>query len=162
MSPPPYFLEDLIPGATFHTQTLTIDAVALRAFATQFDPQPFHLDSTAAATSVFGTLVASGWHTAALTMRLLVTGELQLAGGVVGLGVTDLRWPQAMLPGDTLSAVVEGLAVQPSASRPDRGTVQLRTTTSNQHGAPVLIMTSLQLVPRRSGQTPLGSQDGHA
>lgn len=72
MAPPPYFREDLIPGATFGTGTLTVDAAAITAFATQFDPQPFHLDPAAAAASVFGALVASGWHTAALTMRLLV------------------------------------------------------------------------------------------
>ena len=103
---------------------------------------------------MFGALVASGWHTAALTMRLLVTGELQLAGGLVGLGITDLRWPRAVLPGDTLSAVVEVLTVQPSARRPDRGTAQLRTTTVNQRGEAVLMMTSVQLVPRRTSEAP--------
>lgn len=161
MSPPPYFLEDLVPGSAFRTGTLTVDADAITAFATEFDPQPFHLDPAAAETSVFGALVASGWHTAALTMRLLVTGELQLAGGLVGLGISDLRWPRAVLPGDTLSAVVEVLAVQPSASRADRGTAQLRTTTSNQRGEPVLIMTSKQLVPRRNGGTPTESSDDY-
>lgn len=161
MSPPPYFLDDLVPGATFRTGTLTIDADAITAFAAQFDPQPFHLDPAAAEASVFGALVASGWHTAALTMRLLVNGELQLAGGLVGLGVTDLRWPRAVLPGDTLSAVVEVLTVLPSASRPDRGTALLRTTTSNQRGEPVLVMTSKQLVPRRNDGTPTEPTDGH-
>lgn len=161
MSPPPYFLEDLRPGATFRTGTVTVDAAAIAVFATQFDPQPFHLDPAAAEASVFGALVASGWHTAALTMRLLVTGELQLAGGLVGLGITDLRWPRAVRPGDVLSAIVEVLAVQPSASRPDRGTAQLRTTTANQRGEPVLIMTSTQLVPRRNGGTPMERPDGH-
>lgn len=84
MTPPPFFLEDLVPGAIFRTGTLTVDTAAITAFAAQFDPQPFHLDPVAAKTSVFGGLVASGWHTAALTMRLLVTSELQLAGGLVG------------------------------------------------------------------------------
>lgn len=160
MSLPPYFLEDLVPGATFRTGTVTVDADAITMFAAQFDPQPFHLDPAAAEASVFGALVASGWHTAALTMRLLVTGELQLAGGLVGLGISELRWPRAVLPGDTLSAVVEVLAVQPSASRADRGTADLRTTTSNQRGEPVLIMTSKQLVPRRNAGTSGEVSDG--
>ncbi|MCX7790034.1 MAG: MaoC family dehydratase [Chloroflexaceae bacterium] len=161
MTPPPFFLEDLVPGAIFRTGTLTVDTAAITAFAAQFDPQPFHLDPVAAKTSLFGGLVASGWHTAALTMRLLVTSELQLAGGLVGLGITDLRWPRAVFPGDTLSAVIEVLTVQFSASRPERGTVKLRTTTINQGGEPVLMMTSVQLVPRRTSGQPEENPEAH-
>src|SRR3954470_24794091 len=96
------YLEDLAVGQTYRSGNVTVDPARLKSFAAEFDPQPFHLDEQAAGASVFGGLVASGWHTAALTMRLLVEGDLKVAGGLVGAGVDELRWPRPVRPGDTL------------------------------------------------------------
>jgi hypothetical protein len=98
----PLYFEDLAVGQTFGTGTVTGEPEALKAFAAEFDPQPFHLDEGAARGSPFGGLVASGWHTAALTMRLLVGGELRVVGGLIGLGVEELSWPRPVRPGDVL------------------------------------------------------------
>jgi acyl dehydratase len=145
----PLYLEDLVVGQTFGSGTVTVDAARIKAFAAEFDPQPFHLDEQAAGTSVFGGLVASGWHTAALTMRLLVDGELKLAGGLLGAGVEELRWPRPVRVGDTLRVASEVLEVRPSNSRPDRGIVRLRSTTLNQDSQPVMVQTASLVVPRR-------------
>ena len=96
----PLYFEDLSVGQTFGTGTVTVEPETLKAFAAEFDPQPLHLDEDAARASVFGGLVASGWHTAALTMKLLVGGELQVVGGLIGLGAEELRWPRPVHPGD--------------------------------------------------------------
>jgi len=128
-----------------------VSEAAITAFAAQFDPQPFHLHPDAARSSLFGGLVASGWHTAALTMRLLVDGGAPIAGGVVGAGV-ELSWPRPVRPGDVLTVQSEVLEVKPSASRPDRGIVTLRSQTLNQDGEPVQILTSRLVVPRRPGK----------
>jgi acyl dehydratase len=145
----PLYLEDLAVGQTFRSGTVTVDPVRLKAFAAEFDPQPFHLDEQAAAASPFGGLVASGWHTAALTMRLLVEGDLKVAGGLVGAGVEEIRWPRPVRPGDTLRVESEVLEVRPSGSRPDRGVVRLRSTTLNQVGQPVMVQVASLIVPRR-------------
>lgn len=147
MLPSLLFLDDLVPGRRFSTATVTVTRDDIIAFARAYDPQPFHLDDAAAAASLFGGLVASGWHTAALTMRLLVE-SLPVAGGLVGTG-GSVEWPQPTRPGDTLrveSAVVE---VAPSRSKPDHGRVTLRCETLNQHGAAVQIMRPRLVVPRR-------------
>lgn len=128
-----------------------VSEAAITAFAAQFDPQPFHLHPDAARSSLFGGLVASGWHTAALTMRLLVDGGAPIAGGVVGAGV-ELSWPRPVRPGDVLTVQSEVLEVRPSASRPDRGIITLRSQTLNQDGEPVQILTSRLVVPRRPGK----------
>jgi acyl dehydratase len=143
------YLEDLTPGRTFATDSLSVSENEIRAFAAQFDPQPFHLDPSAAQASIFGRLVASGWHSAALTMRLLVTGPLALAGGHIGLQVESVAWPRPVLPGDTLRATSEVLDTRPSRSRPDHGVARIRTTTFNQHGEAVLVLTAVMLVQRR-------------
>jgi acyl dehydratase len=145
----PLYLEDLAPGQTFRSGSVTVDAARIKAFAAEFDPQPFHLDEQAAAGSLFGGLVASGWHTAALTMRLLVEGDLKLAGGLIGAGVEEIRWPRAVRPGDTLHVESEVLEVRPSESKPDRGIVRLRSTTMNQDGQPVMVQVANLIVPRR-------------
>lgn len=142
------YFEDLVVGRRMTTGSVSIDADAIKAFAAQFDPQPFHLDDEAARTSFFGGLVASGWHTAALTMRLLVTSGLPIAGGVIGAG-GEVQWPRPTYPGDTLTAVCEVIAAKPSGSRPDRGMVTVRTETLNQNGEVVQIMTARLVVPRR-------------
>lgn len=128
-----------------------MDAAAIRAFAAQYDPQPFHLDDEAARASVFGRLVASGWHTMAITMRLLVEGGLQPAWGLIGLGADELRWPRPVEPGDVLQVEWEVIEVRPSSSKPDRGVARLGVTTRNQRGEVVLTLITTALVPRHGG-----------
>jgi acyl dehydratase len=143
------YLEDFAVGQVYNTGRLRVDREQIQAFAKQFDPQPYHLDEEAARRSVFGRLVASGWHTAALTMRLLVDGEFKPAGGILGVGFDELSWPRAVRPGDELHAKSEVLEVRPSKSRADRGLIRVRTTTLNQDEEPVQVYTGNLLVPRR-------------
>jgi len=145
----PCYLEDLAVGERYAGGTATVDLAAIKAFASAFDPQPFHLDEAAAAASIFGRLVASGWHTMALTMRLLVEGELRSLWGLVGLGADELRWPRPVVPGDVLSVEWEVVEVRPSTSKPDRGTARLRVTTRNQRSETVLTLVTTILLPRR-------------
>jgi len=133
------YLDDLHVGQTFVTGSVTVSAEAIKAFAREYDPQPFHLDEDAARDSLFGGLAASGWHTAALSMRLLVDG-LPFAGGLVGVG-GETTWPRPTRPGDTLTVHIEVLEITPSKSRPDRGMVRTRNETRNQLGEPVQIST---------------------
>jgi acyl dehydratase len=142
------YLEDLTVGQRFTSDSLTVDAAAIKAFAAEFDPQPFHLDETAAATSLFGGLVSSGWHTAALTMRLLILGGLPIAGGIIG-GGGEIGWPRPTRPGDVLTVETEILEITPSKSRPDRGMIVMRSQTLNQKGEQVQVMTMKVIAPRR-------------
>lgn len=139
-------LEDLSIGQRFVSRPLPLDADAIKAFAGQFDPQPFHLDEQAAEASFFAGLAASGWHTAALTMRLIVE-SVPLAGGVIGGGV-EVTWPRPTRPGDVLTVESEVIGVNPSRSRPDRGMVTLRSETRNHRGEVVQAMTAKLVVPR--------------
>jgi acyl dehydratase len=149
MSPDsPLFLEDLSVGQTFRTGTIPVDPDRVQAFAAEFDPQPFHLDEAAAGSSAFGRLVASGWHTAALTMRLMVTSDFRIAGGMIGVGVEQVRWPRPVYPGDVLRVEGEVLEVRPSRSNPDRGIVRFRSKTLNQDGELVMEQTATLIVPR--------------
>jgi acyl dehydratase len=143
------YLEDFAVGQVFESDRLRVDKEAITAFARQFDPQPYHLDEEAARNSVFGGLAASGWHTAALTMRLLVDSDFRPAAGILGVGFDELSWPRPVRPGDELHTKSEVLDVRPSKSRPDRGLVRVRTTTFNQNGEAVQIYTGNLLVPRR-------------
>lgn len=145
----PLYLEDITVGQTFVTGTVEVEIEKVKAFAAEFDPQPFHLDPVAARASMFGELVASGWHTAALTMRLLVDGEFQIAGGLIGLGVEEVRWPRPVRPGDVLRVHSEVLNVRASKSQPDRGIVKMRNTTLNQAGEPVMVQLVNIIAPRR-------------
>jgi acyl dehydratase len=147
------YLEDYAVGQVYRTGRLQIDKEQILAFANQFDPQPYHLDEEAARKSVFAGLAASGWHTAALTMRLLVDGEFRPANGILGVGFDELSWPRPVRPGDELYAESEVLEVRPSKSRPDRGLIRVRTTTLNQNDEPVQIYTGNLLVPRRPANT---------
>jgi acyl dehydratase len=142
------YLEDLSPGQRFTAGPLTVTAEEIIAFARQYDPQPFHLDPEAAKAHLFGGLVASGWHTAALTMRLVTQALEGLAWGVVG-GGGDLQWPRPVRPGEALHLEVEVLEVTPSRSKPDRGTVLVRNTTRVGSGEPVFVFTPRLVVPRR-------------
>jgi acyl dehydratase len=148
----PLYLDDLAPGQQYGSrQPVRVDADAIKAFARQFDPQPFHLDEEAARATIFEGLAASGWHTTALTMRLLVGSDLRLAGGIVGGGCDELRWPRPVRPGDELSVVSEILEVRVSKSRPAQGIVKVRTTTFNQRGEEVQVFVGNLIVPRRPG-----------
>jgi acyl dehydratase len=145
----PLYLEDLTVGQTFRSGTVTMEPGQLKAFSAEFDPQPFHLDEDAAGPSLFGELVASGWHTAALTMKLLVESDMKIHGGLIGVGVDELNWPRPVRPGDTLRVESEVLDVRPSKSLPERGIVKVRNTTLNQNDQPVLIQVANLIVPRR-------------
>jgi acyl dehydratase len=142
------YLDDLAAGMTFTSGPVTITADEIKAFAAQFDPQPFHLDDAAANASFFGGLAASGWHTASLGMRLLVTGGPRLAGGYIGAG-GELSWTQPVYAGDSLTMAGEIVEVKPSRSRPDRGIVTVRCETFNQKGEVVQKLLARLMVPRR-------------
>jgi acyl dehydratase len=143
------FLEDLVVGQRFTSAAQTVSAAEITEFAARYDPQPFHLDDDAATGTLFAGLAASGWHTAAMTMRLMVDGEFKPAGGILGVGFEELSWPRAVRPGDELHAQSEVLEVRPSKSRPDRGMIRVRTTTFNQKDETVMMFTGNLLVPRR-------------
>jgi acyl dehydratase len=142
----PLYLEDLSVGMRFSSGSRTMDAAAIKSFAAEFDPQPFHLDEAAAERSFFGGLVASGWHTAGVTMRLLVESA-PIAGGLIGAG-GELSWPRPTRVGDTLTVDTEIVAIAPFRSRP-AGMVTVRCETNNQHGEAVQVMTAKLVVPRR-------------
>jgi acyl dehydratase len=120
------YLEDYAVGQTFGSARLRVDADQIKSFAAEFDPQPFHLDEQTASHTIFRGLAASGWHTAALTMRLLVDGELKPAGGIVGAGFDEFRWPRPVRPGDELRLESQVLEVRPSKSRPEQGLIKVR------------------------------------
>ena len=143
------YLEDYAVGQNFGSGRLQVDNARIKAFATEFDPQPFHLDEALARDTIFRGLAASGWHTAAMTMRLLVDGELKPAGGIVGTGFDEFRWPRPVRPGDELHVVSEILEVRHSKSRPHQGLVKVRTTTFNQNDEPVQVQVGNLVVPRR-------------
>lgn len=126
-----------------------MEAARMKEFAAEFDPQPFHLDETAAQASVFKGLAASGWHTAAVAMRLLATGGLPIANGIVGLG-GEIAWPRPTRAGDVLHIESEIVEITPSRSKP-QGIVTLRSTMVNQNGEAVYLLTAKLLVPKRKG-----------
>ena len=146
---PERFFDDLAVGDLFDSDACIVTEAAIIRFASEFDPQAFHLDPEVAQRSLFEGLAASGWHTAAITMRLFVTGRAGLAGRAVGLAVDELRWPKAVRPGDTLRVQTEVLEMRPSRSKPDRGIVRLRNVTTNQDGDIVQTMLATAMVPRR-------------
>ncbi len=152
MSKDRFYLEDLSPGMRFTAGPITLTEEAIVAFASEFDPQPFHADPEAAKTSFFRSHVASGWQTAAVTMRMLVDGAMPFAGGSIGLGA-ELTWPKPVRPGDVLSVELEVLDITPSSSKPGRAVATLRTTTTNQNGEVVQVMTSRNIVFKR-GHVP--------
>jgi len=144
------YLEDFEPGQKFGSGELSVEATCIKSFAAEFDPQPFHLDEDSARETYFKGLAASGWHTAAMTMRLLVDSELKPAGGIIGAGFDEMRWPRPVRPGDELHVESEVLEVRPSKSRPDQGVIKVRTTTLNQNGEPVQVFVGNLIVLRRS------------
>jgi len=142
------YLDDLHLGYRFVTRSYQVTAAAITGFAREFDPQPFHLDPAAAQASVFQGLVASGWHTASISMRLLVENGPPFAGGLIGV-TAELTWPRPTRPGDILQVHGEVVEVTPSRSRPDRGTVTIRTETRNQRNEVVQTFVGKLVVPRR-------------
>jgi acyl dehydratase len=143
------YLEDLEIGRSYGSGEALVSEAEIIEFAERFDPQPFHTDPVAAAASVFGQLVASGWHTAALTMRLRVTSDLRLSGGWIGMGIESMKWPKPVVPGDRLTVTVEVIEKRESKSRPDRGVIRVRTSTFNERGELVFETVSVQAVLRR-------------
>lgn len=142
------YLDDLYVGQRFTSRTHVIDEAQIKAFARQFDPQPFHQDEDAAKYTLFGGLAASGWHTAAITMRLLVDSGLPLMGGIIGAG-GELAWPKPTRPGDMLQVESEVVEITPSRSRADRGMATVRSLTRNQRKEVVQELTAKLIVPRR-------------
>ncbi len=154
------YLEDFTPGQRFAGSTyIRIEENRVKTFASEFDPQPFHLDEGAANASIFRGLAASGWHTAAVTMRLLVDSGFQPAGGIVGAGFDELRWTRPVRPGDELRVEIEILEVRPSKSRPEQGLIKVRTNTLNQNGEVVQTSVGNLVVPCRPASSH-GLQQG--
>jgi acyl dehydratase len=143
------YLEDVAIGQRFVSDTYEVTESAIISFAREFDPQPFHLDPAAANETVFGGLAASGWHTAAIAMRLMMTGPMQFVGGAVGLGVDELRWPVAVRPGDTVRLNTEIVEARASRSKPGYGIIRLRNIMRNGEGEVVLSYSANALVRRR-------------
>ena len=145
------YLEDLYVGQRFTSGTYRMDEERIKAFAAEFDPQPFHLDQAAAQATVFRGLSASGWHTAAVAMRLMVTGGLPLGNGIIGLG-GELAWPKPTRPGDTLRVESEILEILPSRSKPNQAVVKVKSTMLNQDGEPVYMFAPKILVFKRPSE----------
>jgi acyl dehydratase len=143
------YFDDLKVGDKFQSDTFEVPGTAIIEFAEKFDPQKFHLNAMVAERSIFKGLVASGWHTAAITMRLFVK-TLNFAEGAIGLGVDELRWPNAVRPGDVLRVTTEIVEVRDSKSKPNHGIIRLRNVTTNQRGEVVQTMFAHALIPKRS------------
>ncbi len=154
------YFEDYVPGASYDCGSVSFDQAGIIAFATQFDPQPFHIDPEAAAGGPFGGLIASGWHTTAVVMRLLVENYLPPGGSLGGPGVEEIRWPLPVRPGDTVRVRATVLEARKSASRPDRGIVKTTAEAVNQDGQTVLRTTAVNFLAVRppggeeAGRTP--------
>jgi acyl dehydratase len=145
------YFEDLSVGRTWQTQPVTVTQADIIAFATAFDPQPFHTDPLAAASHrLFRGLAASGWHTAALTMRLFATAETRLAGGIIGNRIDELRWPRPVRPGDTLTLTSEVVELRAPEAGRTAGGARIRNTTTNQNGEVVQSMIANLTIPRRA------------
>ncbi len=146
--PAPLCLDDLQVGQRFTSGTRAVDEDEIKSFAREYDPQPFHLDHESAKATIFQGLAASGWHTMAMTMRLLVDGGMPIAGGIVGAGA-EITWPRPTRPGDILQVESEVMDVTPSRSKPDRGMVTMKSETKNQRGEVVQHFVGKIVVPRR-------------
>ena len=151
----PRFFEDFTVGLRFRSfGEIPVTAERIKAFAAEFDPQPFHLDDQAGRDSLFGGLVASGWHTAAVAMRLVVDSDLGLGGRGAGVAIESMRWPAPVRPGDSLRVEGEVREIRPSRSQGDRGIVKFQTTVYNQRGEAVLEATHVVMALRR-GVSPI-------
>ncbi|GAA4492659.1 MaoC family dehydratase [Gluconacetobacter tumulicola] len=144
-----HYLEDFAVGQIFRAGPVRIGEIEIKRFANTFDPQPFHLDDDEAKSSFFRGLAASGWHTAAITMRLLLESDLRPAGGIIGAGFDELRWPRPVRPDDELRIEAEVREVIPSRSKPEQGMIKLQTTTLNQNDEPVQVSVGNLVVLRK-------------
>ena len=144
-----YYFDDLKVGDRFKSEPLEVKEKQVIEFARKFDPQMFHLNRKSAERTNFKGLIASGWHTAAMTMRLFVQ-TLNFAEGAIGLGVDEMRWPNVVRPGDVLTVETEIVDLRPSRSRPNYGIIRLRNMTTNQRGEIVQTMFASAMVPRRA------------
>jgi len=145
------YFEDLRLGERFTTASCAVTEQQIKTFAREFDPQPFHLDDAAGRTTLFGGLVASGWHTAALTMRLIIEAGPWFAGGTLGMGA-EIKWRKPVRPGDVLHVESEVIELTPLQSRTDRGRIVMLSETRNARGETVQTIASQLLVPRRTSQ----------
>jgi acyl dehydratase len=143
-----HYLDDLAVGQRFTSAAKLVTEEEVLRFAREFDPQPFHTDPVAAKATFFQGLAASGWHTMAMSMRLMVDGGLPVAGGIIGAG-GEISWPMPTRPGDTLTVDSEIVEIKPSRSRPDRGMVTVRNETKNQRGEVVQILVAKLVVPKK-------------
>jgi acyl dehydratase len=143
------YLEDLKPGQAFESPRHPVTQDEIVAFAREYDPQPFHVDPVAATSSFFGKLIASGWHTAALTMKMLTEAEMDLAGGIIGAGMEGLKWPTPLVPGDVIHVRVEILESRVSKSRPEIGIARARVRALREDGTAVQEMIANLIVPAR-------------
>ena len=144
------YFEDFKVGDKFGGGSVEVTQDAIIAYARQFDPQPFHTDPVAAKNTLFGELVASGWHTASMTMALFATSDIRIVNGVIGGGLEQLSWPRPVRPGDRLTVRSEVLEVRPSRSKPDRGTIRLKVETVNQNGEVVQSFVPQLVVLKRN------------
>lgn len=143
------YFEDFFVGQVFESATYEVTRERIHTFAAEFDPQPFHLDEAAANASFFHGLAASGWHTAAIAMRLRVQ-TIRVTGGMVGAGIEEIRWTKPVRPGDVLRVREEVVATRLLNSRPQYGLLKMISTTSNQQGEVVMTMKVSALAPRRA------------
>jgi acyl dehydratase len=146
-----HYFEDFKVGDKFGGGSVDVSQEAIIGYARQFDPQPFHTDPAAAKNTLFGELVASGWHTASMTMGLFATSDIRIVNGVIGGGVEQLSWPRPVRPGDRLSVRSEVLETRPSRSKPDRGMIRVKVETVNQNGEVVQSFVGQLVVLKRNG-----------
>ncbi|HTN64728.1 MAG TPA: MaoC family dehydratase [Burkholderiaceae bacterium] len=153
MAQPKWYFEDFKVGDSVEIGSRTVTEEEIIAFATQFDPQPFHVDPDAAAQSIFGGIIASGWHTCSMMMRLMVDGFLNNSSSMGSPGVDQLRWLKPVRAGDTLRLSLVTLEATPSSSKPDRGVVVTEWRATNQHGELVLTIKGLGMFGRRPAKS---------
>ena len=144
------YFDDFEVGQTIELGSCTVTKEEIIEFALKFDPQPFHIDPVEARHSIYAGLIASGWHTGALTMRLLVENYVSKVASLGSPGIETLRWPSPVRPGDTLNVTVEVLETRISQSKPDRGIVRSKVRTFNQKGVEVMELVSANFFLRRS------------
>jgi acyl dehydratase len=148
------YFEDYALGTTYECGSVSVDAASIATFAKEFDPQPFHADPVAAAAGPFGGLIASGWHTAALTMRLLVDNYLSAEASLGGAGADEIRWPYPVRPGDTLRVRATVVESRRSLSKPDRGIIKTLAETANSDGQTVMRCTAINFLRVRPASGP--------
>jgi acyl dehydratase len=144
-----WYFEDFEVGKTIEVGSRTVTEEEILAFARQFDPQPFHVDKAAAEKSIYGGIIASGWHTCAMMMRMMVDGFLHEAASLGSPGVDEIRWLKPVRAGDTLTVTTTALEARPSASKPDRGVIMTEWRATNQQGEPVATVKGMSMLRRR-------------